>query len=84
MLIMTLRQRRLDIINNQISNICKRGVQVKLFTVHQNVEKRRKCFLTKFELFTSCRFQDIAVQSQQVFMPFCQYCDRRVNFGKLV
>ena len=39
------------------------GIQVKFFTVDPNIEKILKCFLTKFELFTSSRFQDIAVQN---------------------
>ena len=32
-------------------------------TVDQNIGKSLKCILTKFELSTSSRFQDIAVQS---------------------
>ena len=40
-----------------------KDIQVKFFSVGLNVEKSLKCILTKFELSTSCRFQDIAVQS---------------------
>ena len=42
-----------------------KGIQVKFFTVDQNVWISLACILTKFELSVFCRFQDIAVQSQQ-------------------
>ena len=41
----------------------QKGIQVKFFTVDQKVGKSLKCILTKFELSTSYRFQDVAVQS---------------------
>ena len=40
-----------------------KGIHVKFFTLDQNVGIKLKCILTIFGLFTSCRFQDIAVQS---------------------
>ena len=63
-----------------------KGIQIKFFTVDQNVWKSVKCILTKFEFFTSCHFQDIVVQSQQFSSStsqFFQYCDKRSTFGKL-
>ena len=48
-----------------------RGIQAKFFTADQNFGKRLKYILTKFELFTSCRIQDIAVQKAQFFSYFC-------------
>ena len=54
----------------------KKGIEVKFFTVEQNLVKSLKC----------C-FQDIAVQSQQLpltsVLSFYQYGDRRLTFGKM-
>ena len=58
-------------------------------TLVQNVGLNLKCILTKFELSTSCRFQDIAVLNRQFssystsLLRFCQCYDRRFIFGKL-
>ena len=41
--------------------VTSKSIQVEFFSVDQNVEKNLKYILTKFELFNSCRFQDIAV-----------------------
>ena len=41
----------------------------KTFFTYYNARKSLTCILTKFGLFTSFRFQDIAVQSQQ-FSPY--------------
>ena len=40
-----------------------KGIQVEFFTIDQNIGKSLKCIFTKFELSSSCRFQNIAVQS---------------------
>ena len=45
--------------------ISRKGIQVKFFTVDQNVDIRLKSFHTEIEVSTSCRFQDNAVQNQQ-------------------
>ena len=45
-------------------------IQVKFFTFDQNVGKSLKRISTKIEHSTSCRFQDIAVQSQQASFYF--------------
>ena len=44
--------------------------QIKFFTVDLNDEISLKCILAKFNIFASCRFQDIAVQNQQFFPYF--------------
>ena len=49
--------------NRHIQDYLVKGIQVKFFTVDRNVGKSLQCILTKFELSTSCRFQDIAVPS---------------------
>ena len=35
-----------------------KDIQIKFFTIDQNVAKSLKRILTKFEIFTSCLFQD--------------------------
>ena len=40
-----------------------KGIQVKCFTLDQNVGICLKRILTKFEVSTSSRFQDITVQN---------------------
>ena len=68
---------------------CKKGIEVKVFTVDQYVEKSLKCILTKFELSTSSRFKDITVQSQKSFFFHFRVdissilCQRRLTFEKL-
>ena len=44
-----------------------KGIQVKCFTADQNIRKSLKCNITKIEVSTSCRFQDIAVQNYQLY-----------------
>ena len=64
-----------------------KGIQVKFFTVDQNVGKSRKWILTKFELSTFFHFQDITVQSYQfssytsvAILPVLQ---EKINFSKV-
>ena len=45
------------------SVVNKKGIQAKFFTVDQKLGKNLKCIFTVFELSTSCRLQDIVVQS---------------------
>ena len=47
----------------------QKGIEVKIFTLNQNVRICLKCILTKFELSTPFRFQNIAVQN----WPFYAY-----------
>ena len=58
-----------------------------LFTVEQNVGKSQKCILNKFELSTSCRFQNIAVQNQQFSSYFSvailPVLRQKINFWKV-
>ena len=48
----------------------EKGIQVNFFTLDQIFGKSLQCIFANFELSTSSRFQDIAVQNQQLFSYF--------------
>ena len=47
----------------QQHNLLLKGIQVKFFTLDQNIGIWLRCVLTKVKLSTPSRFQDIAVQN---------------------
>ena len=64
--------------------VLKKGIQVKFFTLDQNVGKSLKRTLTKFELSTPFRFKILHFKISRFpvisVMPFCQYCDKQLTF----
>ena len=73
--------------NPKVNTLKLRGIQIKFFVVDQNSEKSLKCILTKFKLSVSYRFQGLQFKinnfSLTSVLPFLQYCDRTLTFGKL-